>query len=450
MAKVYVSLREDKFTRAIVSRRSAVGGNVKSSFTDKVSQYSVRRPMHGMALPEDSYASMTIVTPSGASKELLYNTSLSGDEVDAKGGLRSSYTTNFIVQSLNESKAEKQQVVQTFGDDYVYFYGQQPVTLQVQAMLPESQEFQYAQEFWLNYGSALRGTRLVLKNARMYLTVAGQVFEGYLTTASTSKRADTPRAVTLNFSMYVTNSYYVRALTSKLNGQSTPSHYEDVKAGDYLRIHGRSAELELGDHRTDDIDAHTRIAEDIGFGKYVEDLDQPLREISRVRQEYGRYIRQLLEPYIIKRRRELRERRALEGFEGPTQVLDVPSPLVQPLSSRPDASSGFMDYLNTALAIAAGGFIIAGAAKALSDDYSSFVAGGGKNGVGGYAYNRIVEPVVGAAETFADATVGAAESLRDAGYRVVRPAGSSSTNGVSARGGRGADTQSVDSIVLDI
>ena len=450
MAKVYVALREDKFTRAVSLRRSSVGGNVKSSFTDKVSQYSVRRPMHGMELPEDSYASMTIVTPSGASKELLYNTSLSGDEVDSRGSLRSSNTTNFIVQSLNESKAEKQQVVQTFGDDYVYFYGQQPVTLQVQAMLPESQEFQYAQEFWLNYGSALRGTRLVLKNARMYLTVAGQVFEGYLTTASTSKRADTPRAVTLNFSMYVTNSYYVRALTSKLNGQATQSHYEDVKAGDYLRIRGRFVALELGDDITSDRAAHTRIAEDIGFGKYVEDLDQTLNEYARVEKDYSRYIRQLLEPIIIKRRRELREQRSSVGFTGTTQAVSAPSPLVQPLSSRPDASSGFMDYLNTALAIAASGFIIAGAAKALSDDYSSFVAGGGKNGVGGYAYNRISAPVVGAAETFADAAVGTAEALRDAGYRIVRPSGSSSTNGVSARGGRGADTQSVDSIVLDI
>jgi len=392
--------------------------------------------MHGMALPEDSYASMTIVTPSGASKELLYNTSLSGDEVDTKGSLRSSYTTNFIVQSLNETKAEKQQVVQTFGDDYVYFYGQQPVTLQVQAMLPESQEFQYAQEFWLNYGSALRGTRLVLKNARMYLTVAGQVFEGYLTTASTSKRADTPRAVTLNFSMYVTNSYYVRALTSKLNGQSTPSHYEDVKAGDYLRIRGRSAELETGGNGADDVEAYIGIAENIGFGKYVEDLNQTRTDASRTDSLPTRGL------FELKRRRP--------SAPAPTQAVAAPSPLVQPLSSRPDASSGFMDYLNAALAIAAGGFIIAGAAKALSDDYSSFVAGGGKNGIGGYAYNRIVEPVVGAAETFADAAVGTAESLRDAGYRVVRPSGSSSTNGVSARGGRGADTQSVDSIVLDI
>ena len=439
MAKAYVSLRDDRFTRAIVGRGSrSLGGNVSSGFKGRVEEYNVRRPLHGMTLPKDSYASMTIVTPRGSTKQLLYNSSLSREE--SKRGIKSSYTTNFIVQSVSESKAEKQQIVQTFGDDYVYFYGQQPTMLQVQAILPESEEFMYAQEFWLNYGSGLRGTQLVLNNARMYLTVAGQVFEGYLTTASTAKRADSPRVVNLNFSIYVTQSYYLKALESAAGYRSASEgtetkYHSEVKAGDFIKlpsVDGVGAESE----ESLDRDNFNRVLTNVGFGKFVDDL-----AIMGLKEDPTKP-----KPVPLKDEAPF----TISGNEIDLVLSQSPAPLVQALKSKKKDSVNLVEFFNTALAVTAGGLIIAGAVKALSDDYRAYVVGGGRNGFGGYAYNRVVEPAVSAVTGAAEGVASAGDALFDAGYKMVSPKRRAGAGGVSSASGGSSSSEGVDSIVLDI
>ena len=440
MAKAYVSLRDDRFTRAIVGRGSrSLGGNVSNDFKGQVEEYNVRRPLHGMTLPKDSYASMTIVTSRGSTKQLLHNSSLSKEE--SKQGIKSSYTTNFIVQSVSESKAEKQQIVQTFGDDYVYFYGQQPTMLQVQAILPESEEFMYAQEFWLNYGSGLRGTQLVLNNARMYLTVAGQVFEGYLTTASTSKRADSPRVVNLNFSIYVTQSYYLKALESatgyrSAGGGTETKYHSEVKAGDFIKLPsvgtvGVESEESLSQ------DNFNQVATNIGFGKFVDDL--AIMDLNEDPENPKRISLKEEAPFTI----------------SAAQVTDLDlvqsaAPLVQALKSKKKDSVNLVEFFNTALAITAGGLIIAGAVKAISDDYRAYVVGGGRNGFGGYAYNRVVEPAVSAVTGVAEGVASAGDALFDAGYKMVSPKRRAGAGGVSSASGGSSSNEGVDGIVLDI
>lgn len=448
MAKIYVASRHDKFTRAIVSKRSTTGGGLKDTFTKSQSGHSVRRPMHGMSVPEDSYASMTIITPSGKEKNALYNTSLSKTESD---GLQSSYTTNFIVQSVAESKAERQQVVQTFGDDYVYFYGQQPVTLTVEALLPDSQEFQYAQEFWVNYGSALRGTRLVLKNARMYLTVAGQVFEGYLTTASTSKRADSPRLINLNFSMYVTNSYYVRALTNEMQVGAETHKYTEVKQGDFVSLGGESLGLsdELLSTQPIEMSNMYRVAESVGFGQFVDNI-RSLNGAPTLPLDTD--LIDLASSMDMKRLSVVFTELTTEVKLTDAELVKRADPLVVPLKSKPggDDSISFAEVVSTTLAIAAGGLIVAGIVKGVQDDYRAYVAGGGRNGIGGYAFNRTVQPVFDAAEEIVDSVVDTATQLRNAGYQVIRPDRTPNNPGIELRTRRGTNTESIDNIVLDI
>ena len=458
MAKAYVALRDDKFTRAIKAGRGKTGsGDVSRNFTDKVDKYNVRRPLHGMSTPEDSYASMTVVTPGGAHLKVLKNSSLTKAEGDSS--ISSSYTTNFIVQSINESKAEKQQIVQTFGDDYVYFYGQQPTMLQVQAVLPESEEFMYAQEFWTNYGSALRGTQLVLKNARMYFTVAGQVFEGYITNASTSKRADSPRVVNLNFSIYVTNSYYLQTLSNtnsyspRTNGGSAETkHHSEVRAGDYVRIKGISPnELKYMNSPNDppNISKLYAIAENIGFGKFADDL--PLN--TKVPVPVKDPIEDPVRP-SAPTTNAIGPDSPFTGANGQHLSVESPHPLIQALKTKSlsteEGDVSVLQTLSTALSIAAGGLILAGATKALHDDYRSFVVGGGRNGIGGYAYNRIVQPAVGAVVGAGESALNAGDALFNAGYNVIRNPQSSGVNGVFSTSSRSSGTESIDSIVLDI
>lgn len=430
MAKAYVSMREDKFSRAIVDAKRPVGGGLSNDITNATENtHAVRRPLNGMHLPKDSYASMTVVSPSGKLRDVLYNTSSIG-KAGNEDNLKSSYTTNFIVQNVTESKSEKQQIVQTFGDDFVYFYGQQPITLQVQAVLPESPEFQYAQEFWVNYANALRGTRLVLKDARLYFTVAGQVFEGYMTSASTTKNAQNPRIINLSFNMYVTNSYFVRALVKRLPGGL--GLYQDTRQGDYISYAGyddEDAKANSGDTVSGELTQIAFALDRIGFGKYVDGLQDPLT---------GSYRRTV--PFPTPADITFPYEDLSDGTRAIT--LNTGKPLVQALKTdTPEDKFTFNDFkdgVSTTLAIVAGGLVVAGVVKSVYDLFNETSL----EEAGAYiqkGFNEVVESTV-------DSIDNAATGLFNSGYSLVQP----NKVGAVTEKSKKADAENIDSQVLDI
>lgn len=155
----------------------------------------VRRPLMGLNPKPDTYASITISTPEG-SPDVIVNSSKPGSN-------KTHYTTNFLLQSISESRQEKAQPVPTFGDTFYYFFGEQPTQVQVTAILLNSANFEWEVEWWLNYAQALRGTKLVDQNARATLTFENVEVTGYITTCSVQKNANTPMESTLSFSMFV-------------------------------------------------------------------------------------------------------------------------------------------------------------------------------------------------------------------------------------------------------
>jgi hypothetical protein len=429
MAKAYVSMREDKFSRAIVDAKRPVGGGLSNNITNATSNtHAVRRPLNGMHLPKDSYASMTVVSPSGKLRDVLYNTS-SIEEAGNEDNLKSSYTTNFIVQNVTESKSEKQQIVQTFGDDFVYFYGQQPITLQVQAVLPESPEFQYAQEFWINYANALRGTRLVLKDARLYFTVAGQVFEGYMTSASTTKNAQNPRIINLSFNMYVTNSYFVRALVKRLPGGL--GLYQDTRQGDYISYTGydkEDAKANTGDETQGELTGIAFALDRIGFGKYVDGLQDTLS---------GSFERTVPFPTPA----EVTFPYEASSTNGAI-TLNTGKPLVQALKTGTTEDkftfNDFKEGVSTTLAFIAGGFVVAGVVKSVYDLFNETSL----EEAGAYIQNQFNEVV----DSTVDSIDNAATGLFNSGYSLVQP----NKVGAVTEKSKKADAENIDSQVLDI
>jgi len=429
MAKAYVSMREDKFSRAIVDAKRPVGGGLSNNITNATSNtHAVRRPLNGMHLPKDSYASMTVVSSSGKLRDVLYNTS-SIEKSGNEDNLKSNYTTNFIVQSVAESKNEKQQIVQTFGDDFVYFYGQQPITLQVQAVLPESPEFQYAQEFWINYANALRGTRLVLKDARLYFTVAGQVFEGYMTSASTTKNAQNPRIINLSFNMYVTNSYFVRALVKRLPGGL--GLYQDTRQGDYISRAGyddEDAKANTGEVTGGELTKIAFALDRIGFGKYVDGLQDTLNG-SFSRTAPFPTPAEVTFPY-----EESSTNRAI--------TLNTGKPLVQELKTGTTEDkftfNDFKEGVSTTLAFIAGGFVVAGVVKSVYDLFNETSL----EEASAYIQNEFNEAV----ESTVDAIDSAATGLFNSGYSLVQP----NKVGAVTEKSKKADAENIDSQVLDI
>ncbi|MGA1353402.1 MAG: hypothetical protein ACO32I_01255 [Candidatus Limnocylindrus sp.] len=199
MSPRYISVKDDKF-----SARTKQGSTSEASTEARGLQdpKKHRRPLNGLEIFEDTHATITVRSASGKPLDLL----------NSGGLLQDSFTSSFIVQSVSESREEKQQMVPTFGDDYAYYFGQRPRMLTVSALLPHAENFQWQQEFWTNYDKLFRGTQLVSKDARVYFHVDRQVFEGYILTANTSLSADNPHIIPLQFTMHVTASSYIDAL----------------------------------------------------------------------------------------------------------------------------------------------------------------------------------------------------------------------------------------------
>ena len=159
-------------------------------------QVSVRRPLRGLQLKKETYATLSVDGVAGVPD--IYNSSLAAET----GG---SFTSNFLLQSLSESRVEKFQAITTFGAPYGFFFGEQPRMVQCQAVLLNSADFQWSIEWWQNYETFLRGTQLTNRGLRAYLTYDDSIIEGYLTQASTSVSAQMQQQVNLTFTMWVTN-----------------------------------------------------------------------------------------------------------------------------------------------------------------------------------------------------------------------------------------------------
>lgn len=156
----------------------------------------VRRPLRGLEIKDDTYGIIKVVTSSGSEIRLVNSSSEDGLSTDF---------SNFIIQSVQEARMEKHQIVETFGEGYIYFFGEAPRFLDVTAILIDSLDFNWAAEFWENYNLYFRGTRLVEMGARVYMFYEDNIVEGYMLNAQAVKTSDTPLYMQLSFRLYLTN-----------------------------------------------------------------------------------------------------------------------------------------------------------------------------------------------------------------------------------------------------
>ena len=386
----YVTMREDKFGRL----KSKI---TKLSAEDKPKSSNVRRPLHGMELYGDTYATITVRTSRGSALNVLADTSTPEESVYGN-----SSTTNLIVQRIDESRQEKQQIIETFGEDFVYYYGQRPRMLQVNAILPDSLEFQYAQEFWTNYDRALRGTKLVMRDARVFLDIAGQIFEGYLSTAQTTRSADQPRIIQLNFTMYITHSYYVRPLE---NGKYARSVNQGTSGSgiysDEYRFFKYNKSM-LGDYLQISTQDKISSVEDAFVLKDSDLTNKTLLTLLRAKDAEVKvydYIALVGPP---------REAMSFAKIETGSDIYGAKA---VPETNLSKALSG----LSSVLSVAASGLIVAGAVGAVVDGVNE--AGGIKD----YFNTKVVDTILDEIDTFLTDAGDIATGLLSAGYSIIDP-----------------------------
>lgn len=176
---------------------------------------SIRRPLRGTERKEDSYASIRIVNSSGNVKKGIRNSSERAND-QFKGYY------NFLLQAYAEQRMEKSQVIETFGQSYVYFYGERTPVVQFQGILLDTQDFNWKAEFLHNYDNHFRGTKLVAGKYRAFVKVKDDLFGGYLMDMSVNTSTENPDQVGFTFNLLVTD----RALLNIISRNSGISDSE--------------------------------------------------------------------------------------------------------------------------------------------------------------------------------------------------------------------------------
>lgn len=192
-----ILLEEDGFSHSPEKLAEA-----NSSISDPGSGLWVRRPTRGIQASPNTF-SMIQVKDSGGRPVPLINSSAPSDLTKS-----ANMTANYILQSVTESRDEKLQLLETFGQAYGFFFGERPRVVQFSGTLVNTVDFNWRSEWWANYEEVFRGTKLVEKNARMYITYDDIVIEGYMLNSAIGQQAEAnPNLVSLNFSMWVTGYY---------------------------------------------------------------------------------------------------------------------------------------------------------------------------------------------------------------------------------------------------
>jgi hypothetical protein len=166
----------------------------------------IRRPYRGIQIKDDTYSTISVRRPDGSPIPLVSSSDLEGNSRDGKVGLVTEYA-DYILQSVEDQRTEKQQILETFGDPFVYFFGERPRIVSFSGLLINTEDFNWRAQFWKNYDAFFRGTRLVQSNARCYLSYDTVVIEGYPLSASAVDDQATPYSVPFSIQMLVTNYY---------------------------------------------------------------------------------------------------------------------------------------------------------------------------------------------------------------------------------------------------
>jgi hypothetical protein len=157
---------------------------------------SVRRPLRGMEVKENTYAIFKVVKVDGTEVPMA-------DSATFRGTTKN--YANFLIQNIQEARTEKHQIVETFGAPFIFFFGEMPRMLDVQAILLNSQDFRWGNEWMHNYERFWRGTRLVEQCARLFLFFDEIVVEGYMMSCQAVRQADQPFLIQVAFRIFLTN-----------------------------------------------------------------------------------------------------------------------------------------------------------------------------------------------------------------------------------------------------
>lgn len=192
------------------------------------SNRGVRRPLYGYLPKPDRFASLSLLQ-AGSDGGLVPVSILDSagirttDERGVQRG-RSNANHNFFVTGISHSDQEKMQVVETFGDDFVFFFGRRPLVIGVNGLLMNTTDFDWKSEWMENYNRYLRGTKCVENKTRVYLRIDDTLYSGYIFKTDVNDNSDLPNVSQFSFNMLVFGHVDIseRSVGSFIDTLSTP------------------------------------------------------------------------------------------------------------------------------------------------------------------------------------------------------------------------------------
>lgn len=164
----------------------------------------IRRPYRGIQIKDDTYATISIFDGRGNPIRLVSSSSTLPETDSGNIGKVDIYA-DFILQSITDTRVEKHQIIETFGDSFVFFFGERPRIVTLRGLFVNTEDFNWRSQFMANYEENLRGTKLVQRNARAFLSYDSLVIEGYPINVTAQETSEAPYLVNFELSMFLTN-----------------------------------------------------------------------------------------------------------------------------------------------------------------------------------------------------------------------------------------------------
>lgn len=198
---MYIFLERDSFEK----NSRATGEKLRTSQESPSNFSPIRRPYRGIQIKKDTYAVLSVRHPDGSPIKLTSSSSTADTGGDVANPGQVSEYADFILQEVHDQRMEKQQIIETFGDSFVYFFGERPRMVTFTGQLMNTEDFNWRAQFWHNYEKHLRGTQLVQQNARCFLAYDTIVLEGYPVSAAAVDDANNPYQVSFQMTMLLTD-----------------------------------------------------------------------------------------------------------------------------------------------------------------------------------------------------------------------------------------------------
>lgn len=194
----------DRFSQvAEDARRQAISGSSEQQGKH------VRRMTRGIVVKDDTFATLRVVAGNNKPINIVDAGSRRMDKDNQPlviGDKRATdIYSNFLIQQVQEERVEKQQIVETFGEPYIFLFGERARVISFTGILANTFDFNWEAEWWHNYENYLRGTKCVENDARIFLSFDTTLVGGYIIASSASKMSQERNWVQFQFQLFVTS-----------------------------------------------------------------------------------------------------------------------------------------------------------------------------------------------------------------------------------------------------